>query len=107
MRPIGGVGTVLLVALAMLLAGCSDDPVCVDRYQQACNDTLSLSATCTLQGRRLLDVLDHPDVSSVDRKASIARARTADITRDPVDAADHDCNVRAMLLREQLVDACP
>lgn len=97
----------MYAVLLGMLVGCSDDPACVDRYRAGYNATLTLVQSCPFQGRRLLDVLDHPDAANADRKGSAARARTADVSRDPTDATDHDCNVQAMLLREQIADSCP
>lgn len=95
-----------IVLASVLASGCSDSPTCVSDYRVGYSAALTLTGECPFQGRKLLDVLDHPDVDP-DRRGACARARTADVMRDPIDAADHDCNVRAMLLREQIADACP
>lgn len=95
-----------IVLTSALASGCSDSPACVSGYREGYSAALTLAGECPFQGRKLLDALDHPEVDP-DRRGACARARSADVMRDPLDAADHDCNVRAMLLREQIADACP
>lgn len=95
----------ILVVGVLLMSSCSDSEACVARYRVAFGDASVLAQECPIQGSRLLQALDHPEINP-DRSGSTARAARADVTIDVVNETDHDCNVRALELRERLAAMC-